>query len=798
MKASPLTLLLLGLALALVAGFLFFFMGDEETDVVGPATTSDSVEADRTEAVRRHRGADADHSTESAISEDGEESSEGAPDPERAERDLHPAISGRVLKKEDGRPIMGAKVGLLRSSVVESFMSLDLAELFRTTQAPNHPITVATTDDEGVFHIQQAEPGDYTVLVRAEGFGRRFSDSFRLSQGGEVTGLEVRLEPAVTFKGIVHNPEGLPVPSVQVSLFDRGRAQLRVLRTYQTTTNEKGRFEFTDLGPGRYTGSLVAKGYGATGMGQFRLTAGEAQGEPKVYVLAPEAEVFGRVFDVSTGKGLEGALVYAMAEFKDSRGFPAYVETRSGKDGAYSLRGLPREGDLILGARSEGYGLKIENPTDKRGIPGIQLAEKDRNGERDLVDLPMVGGATVSGRILAEGSLTPIAGAEVTVISPNSIGTVLRTGPVTSDENGRYEIKGVPAGSFMVMASHPDFVRAVFGLKGGFFGGLMATRKTKEGRDRPLEPGEVRDAVDVVMQRGRRILGRVVDGTGAPVAGATIEFLSGDGRDAMARSVLGRGTPFTTDAEGRFELVSVPRHKKVEVVATHPRFVSSGREILDLSGDEAPPEVTLRLGEGAVFKGVAYDSDGTAMAKTLVELVPTDRRGGGFLGLGGSVRPVRKLEARTDDAGRFRIERIPAGKYSVIAVSKRVMTIELAAGEERTEELRLVREVIIEGMTLHEDGSPFSHVRVRARVVPGSGAVESDRPRNGGGVAYSDAEGHFEIAVSDGARYTLEARATQTDIDEDGQKRSIRWTTPKPPQVVAAGEKGVRVVLVRK
>ncbi len=799
MRASPVYFGLLGLGLALVSVFLFVFLGDEETDVVSSSSSSEAVGTERFhDGVRRNpRPNEERPSSPPGLGGPGKRPDAPSVPPSEKKR-VPPAITGRVLSKESGQPIAGARVGLMHSAVVESFMSLDLSRLLRTVQAPNRPITVATTDDDGVFQMPRVAPGDYAVLVRADGYGRRFSDSFRLPKGGEITGLEVRLGPAVSFSGLVRNVEGLPVPNVRVSLFDRGREQLRVLRTYQTTTNAEGRFAFHDLEPGRYNGSLMAEGYGATGMGRLRLKAGEDPPEPKEYTLFPEAEVIGRVFDVTSGKGLEGALVYAMAEFEGGRGFPAYVETRSGKDGAYSLRGLSREADVILGARKEGYSLKMAQSKGSSGIPGIELKSKDRNGERDLVDLPMVGGATVMGRVLADGSLEPVVGAKVTLISPNGIGTVARTGPVVTDENGRYEFNGVPAGAFMVLASHPDFVRSVSGLKAGFLGDFMSTRKEQDARRRDLQPGEVRDAIDVVMQKGARVSGKVIDGKGAPVAGATVEFASKEGTSAMVRSVLGPVAPTQTDPDGRFQLVSVPRDTRVDVVARHPRFVSSDRKTLNLSGDAAPPKLVLHLGQGAVFEGVAYDGDGRVLPKTLVELRPTERRGGGFLGLPSTARPTHELAARTDDAGRFRIDRIPAAKYVAILKGKRVRRIEFAAGEKRSEDLRLVRQVTIEGFTVYEDGSPFPGAVITAKRIRDGGNSGASVGPAGKNTAVSDELGRFQLTVAEGGTYALKAGLTRWERGPDGRKRPTKWSITGPPRTVVAGEKGVRFVLGRQ
>ena len=112
--------------------------------------------------------------------------------------------------------------------------------------------------------------------------------------------------------------------------------------------------------------------------------------------------------------------------------------------------------------------------------------------------------AAVSGQVLQEGSRTPIAGAEVLLVP-------LRSGPepalashqprgAVTDRDGRYTFEDVEPGQYRISAQKPGFARP-------------------SDADIPqvtLAGGEGLQDVNVLLQRGGVIAGRVLDETGEP------------------------------------------------------------------------------------------------------------------------------------------------------------------------------------------------------------------------------------------------------------------------------------------
>jgi protocatechuate 3,4-dioxygenase beta subunit len=88
-----------------------------------------------------------------------------------------------------------------------------------------------------------------------------------------------------------------------------------------------------------------------------------------------------------------------------------------------------------------------------------------------------------------------------------------RGGGVTStDAEGRYEIKELPAGRYNVTASKGGFVQGSFGQR----------RPGEPGTPIDLSDGQSADKVNFVLARGGVISGRIVDDGGEPVSGTMV------------------------------------------------------------------------------------------------------------------------------------------------------------------------------------------------------------------------------------------------------------------------------------
>lgn len=147
---------------------------------------------------------------------------------------------------------------------------------------------------------------------------------------------------------------------------------------------------------------------------------------------------------------------------------------------------------------------------------------------------------------MAAGTGSPVRRAQVSARSTEG-----RGGGVTStDAEGRYEIKELPAGRYTVSASKGSFVPATFGQR----------RPGEPGSPIDLGDGQTAEKVNFVMSRGSVIAGRVVDDGGEPVSGTQVSamrfaFVSGTRRLVPGG---GEGGQDRTDDQGNFRLFGLP------------------------------------------------------------------------------------------------------------------------------------------------------------------------------------------------------------------------------------------------
>ena len=138
--------------------------------------------------------------------------------------------------------------------------------------------------------------------------------------------------------------------------------------------------------------------------------------------------------------------------------------------------------------------------------------------------------ASVSGRVTIGGK--PAANVTVRVIEPQS-GTIeariFTLGgrdyvdhyfhEATTDAEGRYQIRGLPAGAYLISPKAPAYVPESKSL------GLDASIKIT------LDEAEAREKVDFALVHGGVITGRVIDEDGRPQVGRDVKLLELVGPD---------------------------------------------------------------------------------------------------------------------------------------------------------------------------------------------------------------------------------------------------------------------------
>jgi hypothetical protein len=217
--------------------------------------------------------------------------------------------------------------------------------------------------------------------------------------------------------------------------------------------------------------------------------------------------------------------------------------------------------------------------------------------------------------------------------APSTFTVAVQTPPGIrfADSSGKFSLPAVPAGTYDVTLSGPDFADHVE-------------------RGVEIEPGKTTDLGTITVRQGRFVTGRVVDANGKPIAGATVVVgrkIVGDGRslsldvgtDSDQLLGLRRGE---TDAAGQYRINGIAESKLVVAAeqADHgrslPREIPPGRE---------SPNVDLQL---VAFGSVVGRVTSTGKPAGGVQVIATPK-----------ASTNQNIVVMTSDVGMYQFERLP-------------------------------------------------------------------------------------------------------------------------------------------
>ena len=421
--------------------------------------------------------------------------------------------------------------------------------------------------------------------------------------------------------------------------------------------------------------------------------------------------VRGIVVDAKTGRPLGGVDVYAVKDqpslsplvdrFRGLFQQGMFVDTRaprrelghtvSNPDGTFELKGLT-PGRMFLDGRSDGW--FVRTPVSTR------LAEGQIKAGVELRASP---GGRVRGIVLgADGA--PAGGANVSVRP----GLNAFLGQLTdrqyrwldtiADENGRFDIPGVPEGNgYTVSATAPSI--ALEEVHGVAVHANQVTTLTIQGH------------------QGARIAGQVLDPMGEPMAGANIAMIYLD-LSRVLFSADGRNEAIVTNAEGYFEIEHVGAGRVAVVAAATDVAPSNIVELAVVDGG-VYDDLLLELGAGSTVTGMVVDDQDNPVAGAAIEMRPFERPNDPqFMKM---MLKVRRVETTTDAQGKFAAKGM-TGDQIVIQASKPGYTTAIASGYDLDDQdiiVRVQRGVTIHGKVMSGD-KPVTRFRVdtRTREIP--------------------------------------------------------------------------------
>ncbi|HEY0143066.1 MAG TPA: carboxypeptidase regulatory-like domain-containing protein [Thermoanaerobaculia bacterium] len=575
-------------------------------------------------------------------------------------------VSGTVLDEEQ-RPVAAAFVG------AEDVQSEPFLRFNRTWNP-------AWSGPDGRFTARVSPERDIRMKATKRSFPEGKSDALQLAPGERKRGMVITIPSGIEVTGRITDRDGNALSGVSVVATEAEQSSGGPMRRMIVMSREPGLEEelvttasdgtfLIRLREGTYDFNFRASGYSAKAIRAQRVTVGAP---PIETTLDPSVEIRGRV--VRNGHGLEGVQVSSFTPEQQSFAITA-------ADGSFTLADLSA-GMVRLMIRKED-----EFISDQRNV--------NAPGRDVLIEVPP--GGTVSGRVIDKSSRKPVTSFQAGVSTSRSAGGMMTVAPPMlrsfTSEDGTFTLENVPTGAINLIVTAPGYAQ---GRKSGI----------------TLEEGKAVTDIEVELDTGVKLVGRVTGPDGSALSGVTVRESStfSSGRVVSPTRSDARAT---TEANGDYALEALePGEKTIEF--SHPKYLQA-RKTVELKGRET--RVDVKLESGARVTGTVVTDSGVAVAEARVEA-----SGSSPMGFGNSVR--------SDASGNFVFESLAPGRYTFRAAKNGYAAGELEDIDISTNQnlrITLGRGGVIYGRVrgLSEAEYPFAFVEARGPEGTASSAVDA-------------------------------------------------------------------------
>ncbi|WP_141324699.1 carboxypeptidase regulatory-like domain-containing protein [Myxococcus sp. AB025B] len=615
--------------------------------------------------------------------------------------------------------------------VVSGDVSVEGVEVLAvpTEASTSEPRPFRVTTDSGGYFELEVSAGPYLLTAKREGrsaLTRVTVDTTRPSEVVLKLGDALQVEGSVLAVG----SEG-PVAGARVRLQSR---ELR-WRTLETTTNEAGRYRVGPVEPGEWMFSIDSPGHIDMTGDERTLTSDQGTHD---FFLRRATSISGHVVDAA-GQPVGDVALYLKR--LDDADHELHDESRTTPDGSFMLD-VSSPGEFQVTARSH------------------RFLETSVTARAPMTDLRI----TLSAGGVVEGTLTdsrglPLSGFAVSVTPENGVGATASPSTPETNPHGQFSLGGIPSGRYRVQAEQVTHrvERMVWALV-------------------EVHEGSI-SKVDLQLPAEHALEGRIVDTSGRPIQGASIQAWPRENEEV---EVITRGygvrapSKVFSDATGNFVLQGL-RDTDHLVNA-----VLEGHGLLPEYSTEGIPS------QGGILVG-------TEVKQLRLVMKRYAHVRGRLVGPTGA--PVRKFQADntwvTSPDGSFCVPKPDGPRERLVFHAEGMLKVARVVqggregpdddlGEIRLEAGRELRGVVRDART----GEPLSNVRV---------SLDGERPGDGtdyelGRQETSDWQGHFILRSVPLRPLTLRSSVQQdthleqrTQVDSTQQEVTV-WMSGVAPE----------------
>ena len=417
--------------------------------------------------------------------------------------------------------------------------------------------------------------------------------------------------------------------------------------------------------------------------GVFTLDAGATK-DGVNFQLDQGGVIKGTVFKTDGQTPVNDAQLYVQVYSGDPCGANVWVRNQwiyPENNGAYEIGGLPAGSDYFVRVRVAD-GNYIEEwwapSTSVRTCGAAGVFALNAGETKEGVNFQLDQGGVVKGTVFKSDGTTPVTDATlyVTVYSGNPCETYEWVGQrwIYPDDNGAYEISGLPAGSnyfVIVNVSEGNYLAE-------WWAPSASVRTCDAAGVFSLDAGVAKEDVNFQLDQGGVIKGTVFksDGT-TPVTDATlvVSVYSGDPCESWG-SVENQW--IYPDDNGAYEIGGLPTGSNyfVRVQVSDGNYIEEwwassasvrtcgAAEVFNLNAGETKDGVNFQLDPGGVVRGTVFKSDGQTPV-TDASLFVTVNSGDPC----GDYDSVNQQYVYPDDNGIYEIGGIPTGSNYFVRVS---------------------------------------------------------------------------------------------------------------------------------